>query len=1017
MLISKTHNHAISFYIQKSNTLDDKNKDWILSASSQLQVEVPSLRLFNLSYLIFNYKYIDEKGFVAFYDSYDLFIIYKALYKNAKAYAWTKYPLSAFGLLASLGYYTRNRTIISEAEHLWNYMKNENLIYLNPILIKSNSNYVFYRVPYLARVSHNDNSSNIFSQVIGLYHLWKATGNDSYFEDLRKTIYFKESYVKDGVNYIYFYGYYYNVIWHPLVNTSDKECYHPPYGTPIVYIYWDGSAIKRYNYWTWASKIITVFYIAVREEIIPVQLYAKIFRDFFMVLWDGEKTIWEAWHPLTNKTDSLFGKGSTRIHAYNLASFIFASYYYPELSDYLAKIFNVMLKYWVKTRKMYRYYPETTITFEQYMMTIPNFLYQLDNSSEKVIQRNILAALTYLIVGVLDKPVAWPNKVNYYGILHAKSVNGEWIESNSGAPKYVSVKITHEGYATAMYLLTIYGLEQLYFNQFLYSLINCLKKFINSQGYFMGKYTLGSGLSPIALNYDLIQLCSYFPMFYKISYGKRWHDEFRYNYRWFLFPIFFQERRINNETEIIFSVLDLYLNKDSLVFLPFYRSIDEKMPYFNAKKIYVNGMDYTDKAIIFSDNVIAPIRSTDHDNYYVSNLTIVYSNNPNYIIDSDGDLLTDYWENLTGLDPFNIDSDGDGIIDSYEAFYGNLNDYNVDLDRDHMPVKYEQFYFTSPYLADTDGDNLTDGLEIAFNINPLDVDSDNDGVQDGDELKWQLNPRTRYTHSEKYSNRSDWYWYAIREELGSWSRDLEISYEESLDFDNDGINNYLEFYNGYDIFVPDYIYVGFVYPSNNTWINMSTIEIQWIYVNTSNFLGFSIQLDQSEVQFIGFNTSFTATNLNEGRHYFRLYVHFFENFTSIETLYFEVDLTPPVIKIRYPANNSIINKTWVLIEWICYDTLSGIAQRLIKINNDSWINLGSENPFNATGLLPNKNRIEIKISDKAGNVNEITLVIIVVLPKTVKNHLMHFSINASMMLIVAMLYLVLNKEERDRYTV
>lgn len=66
-------------------------------------------------------------------------------------------------------------------------------------------------------------------------------------------------------------------------------------------------------------------------------------------------------------------------------------------------------------------------------------------------------------------------------------------------------------------------------------------------------------------------------------------------------------------------------------------------------------------------------------------------------VDSDGDKLSDALEILLGLDPFNNDSDGDGIRD--------------DRDRKNM-------------LIDSDGDTLIDAL---------DTDSDNDGLLDGQE--------------------------------------------------------------------------------------------------------------------------------------------------------------------------------------------------------------------------------------------------------------------------------------------
>jgi len=59
-----------------------------------------------------------------------------------------------------------------------------------------------------------------------------------------------------------------------------------------------------------------------------------------------------------------------------------------------------------------------------------------------------------------------------------------------------------------------------------------------------------------------------------------------------------------------------------------------------------------------------------------------------------------------------LDSDGDGLSDSYEKY----------------------LHQTDPDLADTDGDGISDGAEIAAGTNPLYADSDGDGMGDAAEL-------------------------------------------------------------------------------------------------------------------------------------------------------------------------------------------------------------------------------------------------------------------------------------------
>lgn len=82
-------------------------------------------------------------------------------------------------------------------------------------------------------------------------------------------------------------------------------------------------------------------------------------------------------------------------------------------------------------------------------------------------------------------------------------------------------------------------------------------------------------------------------------------------------------------------------------------------------------------------------------------------------IDSDGDGLLDSEEAEIGTDPFNPDTDGDGLSDGEEV----------------------RVHKTDPLNPDTDWDALKDGAEVlTYKTNPLDRDTDKGGVADGHEV-------------------------------------------------------------------------------------------------------------------------------------------------------------------------------------------------------------------------------------------------------------------------------------------
>jgi hypothetical protein len=80
--------------------------------------------------------------------------------------------------------------------------------------------------------------------------------------------------------------------------------------------------------------------------------------------------------------------------------------------------------------------------------------------------------------------------------------------------------------------------------------------------------------------------------------------------------------------------------------------------------------------------------------------------------DYDNDGLTNLQEYEYGTDPFNSDTDGDGLTD------------------------YEEIYVcgTNPCEYDTDGDGLGDELEVSVGLNPLLQDSLGDGTPDGERI-------------------------------------------------------------------------------------------------------------------------------------------------------------------------------------------------------------------------------------------------------------------------------------------
>ena len=121
------------------------------------------------------------------------------------------------------------------------------------------------------------------------------------------------------------------------------------------------------------------------------------------------------------------------------------------------------------------------------------------------------------------------------------------------------------------------------------------------------------------------------------------------------------------------------------------------------------------------------------------NLADSYSDN----IDTDGDGLNDSYERSIGTDPANSDTDGDGLSDGFEIKFGS-DPLRKDSDADGLSDLEEYYYGTDPRNEDTDGDHLLDvwevrgtfsGNEVFPPSDPTSPDTDGDGLDDYFEVR------------------------------------------------------------------------------------------------------------------------------------------------------------------------------------------------------------------------------------------------------------------------------------------
>ena len=132
--------------------------------------------------------------------------------------------------------------------------------------------------------------------------------------------------------------------------------------------------------------------------------------------------------------------------------------------------------------------------------------------------------------------------------------------------------------------------------------------------------------------------------------------------------------------------------------------------------------------------------------------------------DSDGDGLINYLETYYGTDPLKADTDGDGLNDYLEiaglgydplkADSGSVGDGDKDRDGDGMGNAKEVELGLDPASSDSDLDGLSDGKELELGTDPLKDDTDGDGAEDGWEVENGTDPLTAQDRFRVSASRS-----------------------------------------------------------------------------------------------------------------------------------------------------------------------------------------------------------------------------------------------------------------------
>ena len=150
------------------------------------------------------------------------------------------------------------------------------------------------------------------------------------------------------------------------------------------------------------------------------------------------------------------------------------------------------------------------------------------------------------------------------------------------------------------------------------------------------------------------------------------------------------------------------------------------------------------------DNRIYALKSSSEVSFGIRTYWSCFGGDPMHnrntrVFDPDNDFASTFSEIIFETDPYKWDTDGDGMPDGWEIFYGfnarDAGDAYDDPDRDDLTNIEEYQSYTNPYDSDSDDDELMDGEEVEkYHTDPLNPDTDDDGIIDGWEARNGYDP-------------------------------------------------------------------------------------------------------------------------------------------------------------------------------------------------------------------------------------------------------------------------------------
>lgn len=165
-----------------------------------------------------------------------------------------------------------------------------------------------------------------------------------------------------------------------------------------------------------------------------------------------------------------------------------------------------------------------------------------------------------------------------------------------------------------------------------------------------------------------------------------------------------------------------------------------------------------------------------------------------------------------------------------------------------------------------------------------------------------------------------------------------------------------------------------VSPANNTLTAETTVVVTWNGSDSgSGIQMYEVRIDSGAWMDLGLNTSHTFTGLLSGSH--RVTVNATDNvsMTTIESIVFVVDDTPPDVTITSPILGSVLKNADVTVTWAAADAHSGVDRVEVAIDGGAFEEVGNASSATFYDLENGDHDVTVRVWDGVGNHEDATI--------------------------------------------